>query len=189
MKKDPLEKFVDDHKEEFDSLDVPTTIWNNLDRTLNPPATRKTFRLYSYAWKAAAAILIFVSAWYLNDYMDRRPEGEKTADVSTAVITNPELIELSDAEAYYSSQISNRQTELERYTQEHPEILEDLKKEFRELDIEKLQLRKELAESNADEKVIEAIIQSYKIKLEILEEMLAQLQQVNQPDSITTTQL
>ena len=37
------------------------------------------------------------------------------------------------------------------------------------------QLEKDLAQSNADEKVIEAIILSYRVKLEILDQMLAEL--------------
>jgi len=36
-------------------------------------------------------------------------------------------------------------------------------------------LKKDLAESNADEKVIEAIILSYRVKLEILDQMLTEL--------------
>jgi len=190
MKKDPLEKFVTEHKDEFDGLEVPPAIWQKLDHQLNPPVERKTLRLFPYLWKAAAAILIFASAWYLNDYMDRSSsKGNASESTTAAVVADPELVELSDAEAYYTSQISNRQSELEKYTREHPEILEDLKREFSELDKEKVQLRKELAESSANEKVIEAIIQSYKVKLEILEEMLIQLKQVNHPDTISTTQL
>ncbi|HNW54977.1 MAG TPA: hypothetical protein PKN21_11950, partial [Bacteroidales bacterium] len=52
---------------------------------------------------------------------------------------------------------------------------EDLKKEFSEMDKNKAELEKDLAQSNADEKVIEAIILSYRVKLEILDQMLAEL--------------
>ncbi|MBK6962632.1 MAG: hypothetical protein IPH20_01515 [Bacteroidales bacterium] len=58
---------------------------------------------------------------------------------------------------------------------EHPEIIKDLKKEFREMDKKKAALKNDLEESNADEKVIEAIILSYRVKIEILDEMLQEL--------------
>ena len=46
---------------------------------------------------------------------------------------------------------------------------------FSEMDKNKAELEKDLAQSNADEKVIEAIILSYRVKLEILDQMLAEL--------------
>ena len=93
---------------------------------------------------------------------------------------SPELSELSDAEAYYTSQIISKQAELSQYARQHPEIIEDLKKEFTEMDKSKAELKKDLAESNADEKVIEAIILSYRVKLEILNQMLTELRKSKQ---------
>ena len=43
------------------------------------------------------------------------------------------------------------------------------------MDKKKAALKNDLAESNADEKVIEAIILSYRVKLEILGQMLEEL--------------
>jgi hypothetical protein len=174
MKDDRLEKFVGQNKDAFDDLDAPPLLWPAIEKELQPAVPVRNFKVLSYAWKVAAAVLIFASAWYLNDYLDAKPE--RVALKQQAVPdNNPVLIELSDAEAYYTSQINSRQAELVRYTQEHPEILEELKKEFKELDQNKIELKLDLAESNADEKVIEAIIQSYRIKLEILENVLLEL--------------
>jgi len=41
-------------------------------------------------------------------------------------------------------------------------------------------LKKDLAESNADEKVIEAIVLSYRVKLEILDQMLTELRKAKE---------
>ena len=48
------------------------------------------------------------------------------------------------------------------------------------MDKSKAELKKDLAESNADEKVIEAIILSYRVKLEILNQMLTELRKSKQ---------
>lgn len=174
MKEDKLERFVRENAEAFSSLEPPVMAWDAIENEL--PATKQTVvrKLWPYAWKVAAAILIFTSAWLLNDYTDRKKSvGNHSSN--TEMASSSELSELSDAEAFYTSQISSRQAELAQYAHQNPEIIEDLKKEFTEMDKSKAELKKDLAESNADEKVIEAIILSYRVKLEILDQMLTEL--------------
>jgi hypothetical protein len=174
MKKDKLEQFVRDNAEGFNSLEPPTRTWESIEKELSVTKLTTVRRLWPYAWKVAAAILIFTSAWLLNDYTDqKRTSGDSPA--SPSVAASPVLSELSDAEAYYTSQISNKQAELSAYARQHPEIIEDLKKEFTEMDKNNELLKKDLRESNADEKVIEAIILSYRVKLEILDQLLTEL--------------
>ena len=174
MKQDRLEQFVRDHSEDFNSLEPPVMVWKDIEKELPSPKQSKVRKLWPYAWKAAAAILIFASAWMLNDYRDYKKAGE-SQHASAQMAPNPQLSELSDAEAFYTSQINSKQAELAQYTRQHPEIIEDLKKEFAEMDKSKAELNKDLAESNADEKVIEAIILSYRVKLEILDQMLTEM--------------
>lgn len=173
MKTERLEQFVKDNAEGFDILNPPDLAWEVIEKQL--PSQRKPVvkRLWPYAWKAAAAVLIFAAAWMLNDLRDfsRSSDGSSLAKKEI----NPALDNLSDAEAYYTSQISSRQAELAAYARQHPEILEDLKTEFSEMDRKKADLKADLTESNADEKVIEAIILSYRVKIEILDEMLTAL--------------
>lgn len=174
MKEDKLENFVRENAEDFNSLEPPLMAWEAIEKELPAPEQTRVRKLWPYAWKAAAAILIFASAWMLNDYMDQKKSTENIY-TNTEVAVSSELSELSDAEAYYTTQISSKQAELARYASQNPEIIEDLKKEFTEMDKSKAELKKDLAESNADEKVIEAIILSYRVKLEILDQMLTEL--------------
>ena len=171
MNKDKLELFVKENADAFSNLEPPSMAWNKVEKEL--PAV-KHYRIVPYVWKAAAGILIFASAWLLNDYLDSHKSSTKFFRPSI-VASSPELSELSDAEAYYTSQIGNKQTELATYTKLHPEIIEDLKKEFIEMDKNNAELKKDLAQSNADEKVIEAIMLSYRVKLEILDQILTEL--------------
>lgn len=190
MKEDKLEQFVRDNTQSFNSLEPPLMVWETIEKELpvsKQPALRK---LWPYAWKAAAAILIFASAWMLNDYTDKDKKTSENEIVKAEVQTNPELTELLDAEAYYTTQISSKQAELAKYAQQNPDIIEDLKKEFNEMDKNKAELRKDLAQSNADEKVIEAIILSYRVKLEILDQILAEMRKAKEenatPQSVET---
>jgi hypothetical protein len=180
MKEDKLEQFVRENTQSFDSLEPPVMAWDAIEKELPAPKHTAVRKLWPYAWKAAAAILIFASAWMLNDYTDQNKKTTESEFVKSEVQTNPELTELFDAEAYYTTQISNKQAELAKYAQQNPEIIEDLKKEFTEMDKSKAELRKDLAESNADEKVIEAIILSYRVKLEILDQMLIEMRKAKE---------
>jgi chromosome segregation ATPase len=117
----------------------------------------------------------------LNDYLDLNGQ-KQTAGQRKGSVENPALSELQDAEAYYTSQINSKQAELAAYASEHPEIIADLKMEFSEMDKKKAELKDDLKESNADEKVIEAIILSYRVKLEILDQMLSELQRSGDPE-------
>jgi hypothetical protein len=174
MKEDRLEQFVRQNAEDFNSLEPPVMDWEVIGKELPEPKQSKVRSIWPYAWKVAAAILIFTSAWLLNDYTDQKKNTENRPAISESY-HNQELTELADAEAYYTSQISNKQLELAQYAKQHPEIIEDLKREFTEMDKNKAELEKDLAESNADEKVIEAIILSYRVKIEILDQMLTEL--------------
>jgi len=173
MNDDKLEQFVRNHSKDFNSLEPPVMAWDAIEKELPQPRVNSLRKLWPAMWKVAAAILIFTSAWLINDYMDS--QQRYTAGTSKSQSKEIVLPELQDAEAYYTSQINSKQAELAAYAKQNPEIIEDLKKEFLEMDKTKAELKKDLSESNADEKVIEAIILSYRVKLEILDQMLTEL--------------
>lgn len=178
MNENKLEQFVRKNAEAFDSHEPPAMAWDSIEKELPVPKPTLVRTLWPYAWKVAAAVLIFTSAWLLNDYRDQKKISE-TYYSNAETAASPELAELSEAEAYYTTQISSKQAELAKYARQHPEIMQDLKKEFNEMDKNKAELKKDLVESNADEKVIEAIILSYRVKLEILDQMLTELRKTN----------
>jgi hypothetical protein len=182
MTENKLEQFVKENAEGFNGLEPPAMAWNAIEKELPGEKPVSVRKVWPYVWKVAAAVLIFASAWMLNDYMDHK-KSPLNSDKTHEIASSPELTELSDAEAYYTTQISSKQAELSAYTRQHPDIIEDLKKEFREMDKNKEELKKDLAESNADEKVIEAIILSYRVKVEILDQMLTELRKAKESNS------
>lgn len=185
MKTDKLAHFINENRTAFDDLEPSADLWDKIGAGIDKTKHKPLLRLNSWIWKAAVLIFVFTSAWFLNDYTDGPSKNKEEVILQNA--SNSALLnELADGEAYYAVQISNKQAELEKYTREHPEIMNDLKREFRELDRDNLQLKEDLVESNANEKVIEAIMQSYRMKLQILEQVLSEMkgsQNPNQPDT------
>jgi len=180
---DKLEKFVRNHAADFNSEALPDGMWDAIEPFVPVKKKGGIRRMWPVVRNIAAAVLIFAAAWMLHDAVDQR-KGVSAGSANQS----PALTELSDAEAFYTSQINARQAELTRYARQHPEIIEDLKQEFREMDLKNEEFKKDLAESNADEKVIEAIILSYRVKLQILDEMLSEMKRSQQPGSGKATE-
>jgi hypothetical protein len=131
------------------------------------------------SWKAAAVAVIFMASYYFHDYMASRnqaagPMGGQNAGASIMV---KELIE---AEAYYSSQIDIKKDEVFQLAADNPEIRREIDMELVDLDRVFNELKEDLNDNAANEEVIEAMIQNYRLKLDILEEMLMVLKQSNE---------
>ncbi len=88
--------------------------------------------------------------------------------------------DLYEAEAYYTSQIDIAKQELIDQEDVSPEIKMELRNEFLELDSTYADLENDLKENVGNERVVEAMIQNYRIKLEILEEVLSQLKETEE---------
>lgn len=88
---------------------------------------------------------------------------------------NSEADELTEMKAYYTHKINDRENEIYRYSAFDPNIKSQLKVEFNQLDSIYSSLRRDLKDNIDNKEVVEAMIQNYRIRLEILENMLKQL--------------
>jgi len=168
---DDLEKFVTSHKAEFDSEEPGADLWKRIEADL-PVENRRKIGLKSVLWRAAAVVFIFAAGWAASTMI-----GKRSVEVPSSVVdmNTPEIRELIEAEAYYTSMIESRQAEVESYLQENPDILRDLKEEFNNLDSAYSALRLDLNENLSQQQIIEAMIQNHRTKVEILNELLKQL--------------
>ena len=94
--------------------------------------------------------------------------------------------ELKEAEYYYQSQVSMKMKELKPYFREVPGLSREVNDDLTELDSVYVSLKRDLADNVANEQVIEAMIQNYRMKLEILEDLLQQLKAEQNPDHLET---
>ena len=179
MSPDKLEKYILDHREDFDDLEPDQALWDRVD-TRKAPVIRINWK--DIAWKAAAVAVIFVASYFFHDYMASRRQpspmmGENRSEAS------PMAKELIEAEAYYTSRIDLKKDEVFRLTAGNPEIRREIDMELVDLDRVYNELKADLNDNAANEEVIEAMIQNYRLKLDILEEMLMMLKQSNEPQN------
>ena len=175
MKTDKLEKFVIDNRDDFDDLEPNPAIWDKIQK--------KEPKKLELNWtkilvRAAAVVVIFVSSYIFIDYINKQNTDPGFAETETM---DPEdaLIyqDLREAEFYYSSMIEQRKEEF--YNMAGNDLRKEINVELTELDNVFRELKEDLKDNADNEEVVVAMIQNYRLKLEILEEILFQLGPAN----------
>jgi hypothetical protein len=127
--------------------------------------------------RAAAAVLVLLLAGGAAGAYLSNQDGtvESLADVS------PEHAEM---ERYFSSQVEEKMAKLASYKQDGV-----VKADLKELDETYEQLRQELKDApvGAEEKIIQAMIETYQTKISILEQVLEKVESVN-PSTINAAE-
>jgi len=177
MSPDKLEKYILNHREDFDDMEPGPSVWERIE-TKKTPVIRINWK--DIVWKAAAVAVIFTASYFFHDYMASRknPDAQQLSEMNEEA--SPMVRELIEAEAYYSSQINMKKEEVFRLTASNPEVRHEINIELVDLDRVYGELKDDLKDNAANEEVIEAMIQNYRLKLEILEEMLIMLKQTNE---------
>jgi hypothetical protein len=177
MKPDKLEKFILDHQQEFDFHEPDPGLWDKI----NPqkPVVRKIVNWNSIAWKVAAGIIIFVASYFFHDFMaDDKQDNfaqNNPQQQDYDMVEFEQMETLMEAEVYYSSQIKSAKTEIEKLTNNDAFIMKDVQYDLIELDDVFKALKNDLNENSGNEEVVEAMIQNYRLRLQILNDILLQL--------------
>lgn len=174
MKQDKLEKFISENRELFDDELPGSGVWENISADIQP---QRGIGWKSILWKAAAAVIIFTASWFFHDLIDSSPSEITTAHKEAMDSESKEKRNaLLEAEAYYTSRIGNTREKVYKLARDNRQLLKELNEEFVELDRIMKDLKRDLQDNAANEEVVEAMIQNYRVKLLILEEVLQQLQ-------------
>lgn len=170
MKTDHLENFIIENKADFDTLEPSEKLW---DRIESEQKNRKKFKIRPLLYKITAAAAIFVAGYFMSNLIHYRTEP--ATDKLTESTVSPEIQAFLEARAYYTSLISQKESQVFQLAGDNLQIKNDISDEFQNLDKIYKELEDDLSDQVANEEVIEAMIQHYRIKLDILEDMLQQL--------------
>ncbi len=169
MKTDPLEKFIRSHRDAFDELEPEPRLWHEIEAKIQAP---KISLWRTHLIKVAAVAAIFIAGYFFS-FIVNKVENEPQ---QSTVVQSPEIQELLEAKAYYTSQIEERSEKVLKLASNNPSIKAEISNEFSQMEEAFKQLQHDLADEVASEMVIEAMIQHYRLKLELLEDILHQLQ-------------
>ena len=172
--KDILRSFIQDNKDAFDDKMPPKMDFGSIVKKEEKPKGKMISIKWLYA--AAAVFVLALSAIGLKLFFNNEstpqmaivaPEEVKEMEFNLGEIS-PEMAEL---ESYYLQQLAMKQAELEKLG-----LDEDLAEELKFLDNEFISLKNELGESVDNHLIVNEMIKNYKLKLDLLESVLNDMQ-------------
>jgi hypothetical protein len=83
---------------------------------------------------------------------------------------------LHEAEAYYTNLVNQKLNELKPIMDNCPSLQEELNFDMSELDSVYSELKADLKDNMANQEVVEAIIENYRLKISILEDLLKEME-------------
>lgn len=157
---DNFKDLVENNREEFDfPFDVDKG-WQSFEKTNFTNKQSKRIWLV-----AAASVTLLLGFFAIRFAFQDEPQ---------------ELSEWDEVEMFYQSQIEDMTTLVKNHGDD--EILYDLE----EMDQAFLEIKEDLNDDAANAEVIEAMMNHYRLKLEILEKMLDEIQEEDEKDKDTT---
>lgn len=152
-----LEKRILTSREAMDIHEPGSDLWNRIEREL--PHRRVTGRTFLFR---AASVLIIAAAGF-TALLVLRDSGR----------TNPATTLVNETELYYNSIINTLYSEAKPLLTVYPDVSNELNSGMNELDSLSREIKEDLKDNVANSEVIEALIRNYRLRIELLEDMLA----------------
>ncbi|MBL4710561.1 MAG: hypothetical protein JKY48_19205 [Flavobacteriales bacterium] len=168
--KEPWKEFIDENKVELNQR-KPKDLWNSIEEKLDP-VEKKSPKLVPL-WKVyrlAAILIVALTAGYflMNRELVDTPVTADTQKQETQ--EQGYSSEFVEAENYYAAEIDQKMNELVELIDDET-LIEEIKELRKEFD----HLKLEMGDQVNDQRIIEALIQNYRLRLNLLKEMLDQI--------------
>jgi hypothetical protein len=165
---DRLEEFVKQYHEQFDLHEPDPSIWLKI----NPANDQLTKQRRPMRWlRIAASVAMIFAGSAAGIYFLRGEKGDR--DLYSSEL----YMEMMDTEQYYNQMVSERYEELMPFLVSNPAAEKMLSSDMEELDVVYKELKEDLKDNASNPEVVEAMILNYRVKLEILEDLLNQLKE------------
>lgn len=164
-----LDKIIQENRHDFDINEPKEGHFDRFEQKLKELNKKKKTFTIGYLLKAAAvAVLVVLSGlWVYENLESRTPRGIALSEISP---------EYGEVEMYYTHLVSQKYNEINNC-----ESLDSTQKvmmlhELTEMDSIYDNLKQDLTTNPNDQRVINAMIQHYQLKVEVMNQILTQLQ-------------
>ncbi len=175
-----LDKIIQENRSDFDVFEPNEGHFERFEHKLSDfNKSKKTFTIGNFLKVASIVILVVLSGLWVYDNFESR----KTNNGIALREVSPEY---SEVELYYSHLVSQKYGEINQFQFMDSAQKIILMHELNEMDSIYENLKKDLITNPQDERVINAMIQHYQLKVEVMNQILQQLQQaqnINQQKS------
>lgn len=168
-----LEKFIKEHRADFDTEIPSERVWNSISSKL-------TKKQKQFVWKpyvAAASVMLFLAfTWIVADIKLSNRNNTEQETVSD---------EVQQAQIQFSSLIELKRNELNRYRKDNPELISDFEHQLVELQASYHQLLPQLKDEKKRDIVLQAVIENLQMQVDILNQQLEIIKQYKEPKNDT----
>ncbi|MBU2914792.1 MULTISPECIES: hypothetical protein [Reichenbachiella] len=163
MERDDLKRFVEETRGAFDVHELDTDLWSGIEGKLGEAEQKHRVMSWRGVRRYVAVVLVLVvsSAGILGWLSEPSNNYERT--------------ELTEVESYYQNKIDIKVSKISALEADK-QILEGLDL----LDQSFMELKEDLKDNADNEEVINAMISTYQVKLQILERILDELEEKKQ---------
>ncbi|MCY1720325.1 hypothetical protein OU798_08220 [Prolixibacteraceae bacterium Z1-6] len=167
MQTDPLEKFVRANRDEFDFREPSPGVWDKISIESEKP---KVLPIRNYFLRVAAVVAVMavssVLVWQ-SGMLSTNNLADNTKD--------PEMMELLEAEAFYSHQVDQKLKELQKCYYTFPDLKGEVETDLTELEEMYKVLKSDLKDNISNKSVIEAMIENNRFRLKLCNNVLEQI--------------
>lgn len=164
-----LDKIIQENRLSFDSQEPGEDHFERFEQKLiEYNKKQKTFTLGFVLKAAAVAILVVLSGlWVYDNVGTKTPDGIALSEISP---------EYGEVEMYYTHLVNQKYQEIDQFQFLDSTQKVMLVRELSEMDSIYENLKQDLTTNPNDQRVINAMIQHYQLKVEVMNQILNQLQ-------------
>jgi hypothetical protein len=182
--KQGLEKFVNDHRADFDDATPPAHIWRAIDKEMNaaPKTKSVVISIKWLRWTAAAAIIIIVgTVLWLQPFSNQPKQPQSIAGNNNDSTQAPALPNEYAQQVYHFTQlIELKNAELKKIEKDQPELYKEFAADITRLDSSYQALQTQLPGNPNQEVLIQAMIENLQVQIDVLNKQLSIIQRIKQ---------
>jgi hypothetical protein len=168
---DKLEEHIRRNRKDFDKHHPSSDNWKKIELTL-----RKS-RNPLFKWYSIAAMVLAISGIASIIYFSVNSELPRNSERTRETLLFKGNPELKETQLYYDNLVNSLYKKATPMLMGEPELARELKNDISQIDSIYADIKNDLRDNIANQDVIEALIQNYRIKIRLLEEMLILLNQ------------
>jgi CHASE3 domain sensor protein len=163
---DKLEEHIRKNREAFDKYNPPASIWRRIKHELGigKPMPGK--------WLSLAAMIVIVLGTAIVLFKPQNRWANKVTDRTAR--TYPQL---KETEIYYNNLVNSLYKEAVPLLTNNPDVKKELNTDLSQIDSICSDIKKDLKDNISNQEVVEALIQNYRTKISILQDMLSVLKE------------
>jgi hypothetical protein len=163
---DNLEEYIMKHREEMDRYKPSPSIRKRIGRIL------KSRKNSAYRWISVAAMIAVILGSAVLFLKPGTQLFRKSIGGNGSNTSHQAGLQLKETEIYYNSLANSLYIEASPMLAKNPEIKKELTMDLSQIDSICGEIKKDLRDNVANREVVEALIQNYRIKIKILEDMI-----------------